>query len=317
MAQALNPLHYRCQVEDPIDGPSTEPGGRRWFCPHAATKNYEGGFDAASADVEAIVAAVHEDGFAVVRSGLPVSFVDDCAGAFAVRLEAHIARIGENDPKTRNRGPHRHYIDLPAVLPFAQIVSQPLVAAIVHGLLGPNAAAERLASDTPLGMGSVYQAVHLDVAKGGPFRAPGELEQQDVDGSLVLNWPTVDVTEANGPVEISRGSHRYPFALAHARIADGNAPLQRVLLNRGDFLLRDLRTLHRGSPNTTDTPRPNMTITFSPSEEVAAAKVNVARGIQRSVFDSLDPKAQWLWRAVKRIEGKPHAATGSNGYELY
>ena len=74
-------------------------------------------------------------------------------------------RIGENDPKTRNRGPYRHYIDLPAVLPFARVVSAPLVAAIVHRLLGPHAAADRLASDTPLGVGSVYQAVHLDVAQ--------------------------------------------------------------------------------------------------------------------------------------------------------
>ena len=164
-SSALPPLRYRCLVQDPVDGPSATPGGRRWFCPHAATGNYEGGFDAADADVDAIAAAVHEDGYAVVRGGLPVSFVEECAVAFALRLESHVTRIGENDPKTRNRGPYRHYIDLPAVLPFARVVSAPLVAAIVHRLLGPHAAADRLASDTPLGVGSVYQAVHLDVAQ--------------------------------------------------------------------------------------------------------------------------------------------------------
>ena len=153
--------------------------------------------------------------------------------------------------------------------------------------------------------------------QGGPFRAPGELERSDLGGSLVLNWPTVDVTDANGPVEISRGSHRYPFAIAHARIADGTAPLQRVLLQRGDFLLRDLRTLHRGTPNTTATPSPNMTITFAPCTEAAAAKGTVPRGIRRSVFNSLEPHAQWLWRDVKKVEAKPHAATGSNGHEVY
>ena len=58
-------------------------------------------------------------------------------------------------------------------------------------------------------------------------------------------------------------------------------------------------------------------ITFSPTEEIAAAKGNVARGIQRSVYEGLAPRGQWLWRAVERVEGGPHAATTSNGYELY
>ena len=88
-SSALPPLRYRCLVQDPVDGPSATPGGRRWFCPHAATGNYEGGFDAADADVDAIAAAVHEDGYAVVRGGLPVSFVEECAVAFAFRLESH------------------------------------------------------------------------------------------------------------------------------------------------------------------------------------------------------------------------------------
>ena len=259
-AEPPPPAEYRCLVQDPLDGPSAAPGDKRWFCPHAATQCYEGGFDAASADADAIAAAVHDDGFAVVRAGLATGFVEECAAAFSSRLEAHIARIGANDPETRNRGPHRHYIDMPVVLPFAQIVEPPLVAAIVHRLLGPEAAAERLASDTPLGSGSVYQALHPDGAAAGPFRRPGELlEREGLAGSLVLNWPLCDVTEANGPVEISAGSHRYPLAVAHARIADGTAPLQRVLLRKGDFLLRDLRTLHRGTPNTTAIPRPNMT----------------------------------------------------------
>ena len=58
-------------------------------------------------------------------------------------------------------------------------------------------------------------------------------------------------------------------------------------------------------------------ITFSPTAAIAAAKGNVARGIQRSVFEGLAPRGQWLWRALERVEGGPHAATTSNGYELY
>ena len=57
--------------------------------------------------------------------------------------------------------------------------------------------------------------------------------------------------------------------------------------------------------------------TFSPTEAIAAAKGNVARGIQRAVYAGLAPRGQWLWRALERVEGGPHAATTSNGYELY
>ena len=58
-------------------------------------------------------------------------------------------------------------------------------------------------------------------------------------------------------------------------------------------------------------------ITFSPTVAIAAAKGNVARGIQRSVYEGLAPRGQWLWRALERVDGGPHAATTSNGYELY
>ena len=49
---------------------------------------------------------------------MPVEWVNECLAAFLPRLESHIARIGANQLDTRNRGPYRHYIDLPMVPPF-------------------------------------------------------------------------------------------------------------------------------------------------------------------------------------------------------
>ena len=48
-----------------------------------------------------------------------------------------VARIGgENERSTRNRGPFRHYIDLPMVRPFVGITGCRLAVAILRELLG-------------------------------------------------------------------------------------------------------------------------------------------------------------------------------------
>ena len=52
-----------------------------------------------------------------------------------------VAQIGgENERSTRNRGPFRHYIDLPMVRPFVGITGCRLAVAILRELLGARAA---------------------------------------------------------------------------------------------------------------------------------------------------------------------------------
>jgi ectoine hydroxylase-related dioxygenase (phytanoyl-CoA dioxygenase family) len=181
-------------------------GERDWWRPEVAAGVYRatGG---SNGDAEALAAEVYEHGFAVVRQAMPLAWVDECAAAFTTRLDAHIARIGASDPATRNRGAHRHYIELPLCSPFVDITDQPLLGAALARLFGPEAAAERFASDTPLGVGSEYQSVHLDVGQAGPWDAvTGRLCQRYEAEQLVWNWPLVDVTEDNGPMEIAPGA---------------------------------------------------------------------------------------------------------------
>jgi hypothetical protein len=314
------PADFRCPVDSPKK--HDEPGSRSWFCPVAAVRVYETPPHLLTNDAAALGDALRQDGFVVMRQALPLAWVEECSAAFTPRLKAHIRRIGANVPTTRNRGPFRHYVDLPMVQPFAALADHPLVGGLVANLLGPNAAAERLASDTPLGTGSVYQSLHLDLGRAGPFSPAGQLlrpqgVQNDVADALVFNWGLVNIDERNGPVEIAPGSHRFPLREAHRRIADGRTLLLRVTLRKGDLLLRDLRTLHRGSPNVRDQPRPHLTLTFSPTAEAAAAKGNICPGIQRTVYEGLGGQGQHLLRAIKRMDGCPHAALGSNKYPMY
>ena len=132
-----------------------------------------------------LAATVRTLGFVVLRQAMPVEWVDACHEAFMPRLMGqYISKVGANDPETRvriapphpqhmscpcshptptqNRGPFRHYMDLPFVEPFVQLTSCRVAIAVMRELLGPELACERLASDTPLGHGSVYQAIHAD-----------------------------------------------------------------------------------------------------------------------------------------------------------
>ena len=151
---------------DPDKGTLDTPlGNNRWFYFGEAQGPYAGFADGRpEMDVGRLVAAVRQEGFVLIRNAMPVAWVDECARAFAPRLQSHIARIGADDPETRNRGPFRHYVDIPACQPFLGITAVDVAMAVVRELLGGEVAMGGLASDTPLaragGQGSVYQGIH-------------------------------------------------------------------------------------------------------------------------------------------------------------
>ena len=107
----------------------------------------------------------------------------------------------------------------------------------------------------------------------------------------------VDVGERSGPLEISAGSQRYPLPAAHQRILDGTAPLERLLMRKGDLLVRDLRTLHRGSPNLSSVDRPNVTlIVAADGPEGDGGKPGMS-SVRPGALEGLGPTARRMLRA--------------------
>jgi hypothetical protein len=183
-----------------------------------------------------------EFGFVVLRGLVSKDFISQCRQAFEPRLAEYISRKGPNDPATRNRGPYRHYIDLPMRAPFVDIFRSEHLYSLLIMVLGRDCWCNQLASDTPLGAGSTYQAVHGDTGPHGgePCR------------HVAVNWPLCTIDESNGPFEMavsSPGTHRRPDTEARRAIESGEATLQRLLMDEGDVLVRDPRTVHRASPN--------------------------------------------------------------------
>lgn len=72
---------------------------------------------------------------------------------------------------------------------------------------------------------------------------------------ITFNVPLVDLNDANGPLEIVPGSHRMRHVDIRPIYAVAQVHAVKLLLHRGDAVLRDGNALHRGTPNLTGSPR--------------------------------------------------------------
>jgi ectoine hydroxylase-related dioxygenase (phytanoyl-CoA dioxygenase family) len=198
---------------------------------------------------------VRTRGYTVLRDHFPKADVDAIAVAFQPLYEEHLEEI-RNNP---NRGPMRHYIALPMERPFYQssILGNADVIAIVRAILGEHVNMGSYATDTPT-KGSEYQDWHNDI--GTLF--PEEPDLVHPPAVLAVNFSFVDVTPENGPVEVIEGTHNVPVHEVIKKFESGQRSSEHLLLKVGDVLIRDPRCVHRGSPNTTDTPRPVAVISF-------------------------------------------------------
>lgn len=191
----------------------------------------------------------------VLRGLLPVETIDRWNEAFQPLLRAAVDREGDNP----NRGARRYYVTLPFHGLWADpgIADNDAVMAVVSELVGADGVMCQLATDTPL-QGSEHQELHRDTQLLFP-----ETGVESPPYQLAVNFPLVDVTPELGPMEYAPGTHMLPKAEGLAKVASGEIPLEPVYLKRGDVMIRDVRHIHRGTPNRSPTPRPMVVIGYS------------------------------------------------------
>ena len=234
-------------------------------------------------------AEVRRTGYTILREQIPAAAVAEVAAAFAPVWEDHLGEIRANP----NRGPMRHYIQLPFEPPFYQsrIHGDPGIVGVVRDLLGEDAEMVQYASDTPA-KGSVHQDWHGDVP---PSLFPEEPDLVTPPALIAVNFPFVDVGRENGPFEVADGSHRMPRPEALERIGRGGFERRELLMKVGDVLIRDPRCIHRGTPNRSDHTRIMLGISYTQSW-FGGRNRDAVPELTRDQFDQLSDRGKRLLR---------------------
>jgi ectoine hydroxylase-related dioxygenase (phytanoyl-CoA dioxygenase family) len=236
-------------------------------------------------EIRSFVREVLEEGFCVLRGHFARERMEVWRAAFAPLLEKHVEREGHR----LNRGPGRYYVTLPFVEPFADpaVFEDDDVLGVVRGLVGDDALMCQLATDTPL-FGSEYQDVHRDAPPLFP-----EWGRETPPFQLAVNFPLVDVYEENGPFEVARATHMLSKEEGLRRIEDGSVRLEPLLMQAGDVMIRDVRGLHRGTPNRTREPRPMVVVGYS---RRWLFRPEVSIRVPRAALETLSERARFLLR---------------------
>jgi ectoine hydroxylase-related dioxygenase (phytanoyl-CoA dioxygenase family) len=242
-------------------------------------------------EIESFTRAVLDDGFCLLREHFPRQTLDIWRESFKPLLESHIEREGHR----QNRGAARYYVTLPFNAPFSDplIFEDDDVLAIVERLVGEDPVMCQLATDTPL-LGSEYQDVHRDTPPLFP-----ETGRETPPFQLAVNFPLVDVTNENGPFEITRGTHMMSKEEGLLRLAAGEIQLEPLMMQLGDVMIRDVRALHRGTPNRTGEPRPMVVLGYS---RRWLFRPEVSIRIPRSALNTLSERARRLLRFNPIVE---------------
>jgi Phytanoyl-CoA dioxygenase (PhyH) len=160
------------------------------------------------------------------------------------------------------RGPQRWYVEVhPERIPgFVDIATHPWFVAVCETVLGPDYKIVEVGFDIPF-PGAADQPWHRD------FFVPEATTKGRRLNSLAFNLTAVDTVQEMGPFEVAPGTqwdqfegcdkgmfppqHLWPRYIARA---------QQKMPQMGDMSVRSALTIHRGTANRSDQPRPVMVV---------------------------------------------------------
>jgi hypothetical protein len=205
-------------------------------------------------DVEEIRYLLETDGIIACKGAFSRSWVqqvrEDVDAAFEEARSREGGAVG--------RGPNRWYVEIhpEALRGFVDLVDHPWVRLVCETILGVDYQIVEVGFDTPF-PGATLQPWHRD------FPSPTETKDGGRLTSLAFNLTTVDTTEEMGPFEIAPGTQwdrgddfdhqQFPPESQYARY---EALAQRKYPQMGDISARSALTIHRGTPNRSEVPRP-------------------------------------------------------------
>lgn len=264
----------------------------------------------ADVDFDLKLAEFKINGYTVFEDMIPVKTIDRIRTAFLPLLadvqqrETEIHDKGEQgDVRTgqgRQQTTNRYTLTLPFVAPFADpsLYEHPIILEFLDRLWRPDSyILTCYHSNTPC-QHSTFQHWHRDTGIGREIPHVG-LETVPVVG---VKFPLVDTSEENGSFEILP-STQYLADPAYESHYDeilrkGNFPsAHRLNLKKGSMWIQDVRTLHRGTPNHTPEPRPELVLCYC--RNWYSIDQNIA--MPEATYNSLTEKGRQLLKRYDKV----------------
>jgi ectoine hydroxylase-related dioxygenase (phytanoyl-CoA dioxygenase family) len=251
-------------------------------------------------DVAEIMGGIYGDGIIGLKGAFEREWVAQLAEDIAVAYEDALGR----ERGAVGRGPKRHYVEIRPedVRGFVELTTHPWVTAVCDAVLGRDYVFVEIGFDVP-NPGAMNQPWHRD------FAAPPETVERRRISSVAFNLTTVDVTPDMGPFEIAPGTQWDDGSeFNHGMFPDKSfwpryeERAQQKLPQVGDISVRTALTMHRGTANRSDKPRPVLVL----GAEAADATKAIPHDLQmtHAYFESLPEslRAHLSCRLVDELE---------------
>jgi ectoine hydroxylase-related dioxygenase (phytanoyl-CoA dioxygenase family) len=245
------------------------------------------------------VRLIEVNGYVLFEEVLPRAQVEQLNTAIVGILEELMVKKQFDINEGFHDGTNHIGLHLPFEQPFCDesIVAHPFVTDVVEQLLGPDCLMTYFASNTSMPGGTKAQHVHADMGPRFGDRCTANLPITH----LVVNYPLVDVNDLNGPMEIwPGGTHLHPDNWYSSNAHDKSQLAEHMhsikgYMPAGSIMIRDDRMWHRGTPNRSDKPRPNLALIYTSPDVPHHGSIQ----IPQETYDNLSKKAQKLLRKEK------------------
>jgi phytanoyl-CoA dioxygenase PhyH len=251
-------------------------------------------------DTAAIMGGIYGDGIIALKGAFERSWVQQLGQDIDVLFQEALKRPGGALP----RGPNRYYVEIhpERLRGFLELVTHPWVVAVCEAILGPEYKVVELGFDVP-GPGAQNQPWHRD------FPSPEATLRGRRLNSLAFNLTTVDVSENMGPFEIAVGTQwdhspdfeqgMFPPKSFSPRYLER---AQRKMPKMGDISARSALTIHRGTANHSDKPRPTLVLGVDAPDARNAERHDLQ--LTRGYHDTLpeEVRRHMTYRVVGELE---------------
>jgi Phytanoyl-CoA dioxygenase (PhyH) len=234
-------------------------------------------------NVAAIMGGLYGDGIIGLKGAFGPQFADGLYEDMMTLFEEARQISGGALP----RGPQRWYVETQPerVRGFVEIATHPWFVAVCEAVLTKDYRIVEVGFDIPF-PGAADQPWHRD------FRAPDATIKQRRLNSLAFNLTGVDTRQEHGPFEVALGTQWDEIRDAR----DGMFPDRKCwdryvsravqkLPQRGDISARSALTIHRGTANRSNEPRPMLVVGVDAPDAINAEHHDLQ--VTRSYFDSL------------------------------